>query len=234
AYIMGSNGPSGDGQLRYAVSDAERLARVLSSRRCGFNIAGPKTKAKALDIWPSLYDTIEQCDATDTFLCAFSGHAILDRGELFLLWDDTDLGKLLRTSLSATQLFAAMDRCKANSKLLILDCCHAGGILGKGFKGTGTPIADIAGADQNYLLLLASERLELARELEQEQGGFLTSAICKVLEDSTMAADYDSDGQISVDDLVLALRSTAQRHNDENTKTHVPMPILFGKKKSTV
>src|ERR1700730_4957832 len=106
AYVMGSNGPPGKAQLSYAASDAENLAKVLSSRRCSFEVARPKENASALDMLDSLYAAIEQCEAADTFVCSFSGHGILDRGELFLLWDKSDLRKLLQTALPAKNLFA--------------------------------------------------------------------------------------------------------------------------------
>ena len=199
AYLIGSNGPSEAGRLRYAQPDAARLARVLGEPACGFSTTLAGTKDSASLIRDKLYALVESCSLDDVLLCAFSGHGILEAGELYLLLETTDLSRLLATSLGIVDIVRAIHYCKAKSKLLILDCCHAGAVTSMlGLRGAeGVPFEEVGVPKEHFLILMASGRLERARELRRLGAGFLTDTIVKALKNNREIADTDHERDIS-------------------------------------
>jgi hypothetical protein len=225
AFIMGSNGTPAFGVLKYAREDADAIAEVLGSSRCGFQLFRPDHDADAYDLRRQLNRIVTSCSADDTFICYFSGHGELDKGELFLIWEDTT-EDLFTTALPARHLLEAMQRCPARNKLLVLDCCHAGGAVGA--KGpAGIPVQELRIEPENHLLLMASGRLEKARELDHLGGSFLTTSICQALGSSFHDADRDQDDRISIEDLKAWLEERAAEHN-ASSAIKVPVPHFFG------
>lgn len=233
AIVMGSNGPAGAGQLKYAQRDAQRIADALAGPRCGFTVDVIQPGTDPWDVRRKIFETVERCTYEDTLICYFSGHGIVERGALFLLWDNTELDRLLNTAVPVEDVVRALKFCKANSKLLILDCCHAGAVVNMtGFKdGTGTAVRDLEIAPDNHLVLMASDRLEKARELDSMSGSFLTSQMCAALGEKLDEADKDGDNRLSVHDLKLWLDERAKEHNKKNPSLAVPYPYLFGQQK---
>jgi formylglycine-generating enzyme required for sulfatase activity len=234
AFVMGSNGPSNLAPLRYALKDAENLRASLSTLRSAFAVSGPEPGADVFAVRQSLYAAAESCQEQDTFVCYFSGHGFLDQGSLFLLWDNSEVERLLSTALPVEAIILALQRCKAQNRLLILDCCHAGAVASAvGFKDAGgIPVAEMGIKPSNYLVLMAAERLERARELEELQGSFLTAKLCDALDASFQDADIDGDGVLSIADLKSWLEQEVQRFNRySHSGGPVATPYFFGQLK---
>src|SRR5258708_18484402 len=133
AYLIGANGP-GQMSLRYAESDALRLAETLMGPFCQFTEA-KAVMAESRDTGlAGLQELAQRCDATDTLLVHFSGHAIFDR-HLYLLCNTTDCDNLYVTAIDIRTVKDIVSDCRAQSKLLILDCCHAKGAYEEALKG---------------------------------------------------------------------------------------------------
>ncbi len=232
AFVIGSNGPETLSPLKYARLDSERMKSCLEGSRCGYDVVFPLSTAKPLEIRQSLYELAERCTPKDTFICYFGGHGILEKGMLFLLWDETDLNRLGSTSIPTSAILEAFSFCKAHSTLLILDCCHAGAaISGKGFRsGINEPVGEIIHPD-NHLVLMASDRLERARELEELEGGFLTRNIISAIEENFHDVDKSGDGKLSLQELVHWLKEKAIQHNQRFPDRKVPYPYTFGQEK---
>jgi len=203
------------------------MADVLSQPQCGFDVRCPTDVSDVHDLRRQLYKSASACKVDDTFLCYFSGHGVLDRGDLYLIWDNTE-SDFFATGLPAQDVVTALKRCNAKNKLLILDCCHAGGATG--LKGVGIPIEDLQIAQANHLILMASDRLEQAREFDEYEGSFLCSAILKALGADFYEADEDKDSRVSIQDLMVWLEQSAADHNRRN-RLRVPQPYLFGQRK---
>ncbi len=227
AFVMGSNGSLNFGRLQYAQADANNIGASLESPRCGFAVTYGKNNADVFELRRQLYRVSTACKPSDTFVCYFSGHGELDEGELFLIWDDTDVN-LLGTALPVSDVMKALRRCEAQNKLLILDCCHAGGAIGKG--KSGVPVKELPIDPDNYLVLMASDRLEKAREFPYLRGSFLASSICDALGESFFKADKDEDQRISIQDLMEWLKRCASSHNSYSQEK-VPYPYLFGQQR---
>ena len=124
-----------------------------------------------------------------------------------------------------------MEACRAKNKLLILDCCHAGAAVGlAGFKGAAEEsLSEKIIPPENYAIIMASGRLDKARELGHIQAGFLTDNFCKGLTDSFALADRDGDKRISISDISWWLTRCADEHNATRPTEAVPYPSIFGK-----
>ena len=233
SFVFGSNGPSDYGSLRYAVDDARRVTKSLQSSACGFVVEAPPVGSTAKEVRDQLLRFTESCEPGDSVLCYFSGHGILEQGDLFLLWDDTEINRLMTTTIAAADILRAFRFCGARNKLLILDCCHAGGIIDPtGLKGDKEiAIKTTKVRPDNHLVLMASDRFERARETDDLQGSFLTVNLCLALDEMLEEADVDEDGRLSITDLTEWLRERAILHNEGNPAAQVPIPYLFGKQK---
>jgi formylglycine-generating enzyme required for sulfatase activity len=215
AFVIGSNGPKHLSPLHYACKDAEMMRACLSGPECGFVVEMPPPGADPWDVRRQISMVAGACTSDDSFVCYFSGHGILERGALFLLWDNTQLDQLL------------------SSALPISDCCHAGSVVTMaGLKdGVGTPVKEMEIQPDNYLVLMASDRFEKARELDRLQGSFLSANICTALTERFAESDKDQDNRISIHDLMLWLEERARQHNREFPNQTVPYPYLFGQQK---
>jgi hypothetical protein len=172
AFIFSSNGPANLNPLKYAIEDADRIAKALSSPNCGFRVVRPSPGSDPFDLRRQLFTVTESCKPEDSLICYFSGHGVLEKGNLFLLWDDTDVNRPISTAIPISDVLQALQYCNAKGKLLILDCCHAGAAAGKiGLKNAaGIPVSDTNLHADNHLVLMASGRVEQARELRELVG----------------------------------------------------------------
>jgi len=231
AFVAGSNGSQEFGQLKYAVSDANGVASALSNSRCQFQIVRPDHGVNPYAFREALDRAAASCKANDTFLVYFAGHGVLDAGELFLILDQTT-SNFQTTALPAEDVLASIRRSKAQNKLLILDCCHAGGAIR--YRSAGTlPVEELRIASANHLVLMASGRLEKVREYDRLGGGFLSQKICAALEDQFHEADTNRDLCLTIDELMDFLEKSASWYNGNSVHTDekVSIPYLFGEKK---
>jgi hypothetical protein len=235
AYVVGSNGPFEFGtvaQLRFALIDADRVTKCLSSPLCGFQVEAPAVGMRPKDIVEAIEAICEKSTPSDAVVCFFSGHGILDaRGNLLLLWDQSDPAQLLTTTISIKKIMDALEGCEAKNKLLILDCCHAGAVVNmSGFKGAAeVSLRDAIVPPDNYAIIMAGGRADRARELPFRRAGFLTDTFCQALSDKMKDADSDGDRRISIGDITKWLTTCAANHNVEFPDYKVPYPSVFGK-----
>jgi Sulfatase-modifying factor enzyme 1/Caspase domain len=229
AFISGSNGSEEFGQLQFAISDADGITEALSGMRCQFEVVRPKSDISPYHFRELLDKAAASCKTEDTFIFYFAGHGVLDSGELFLILDNTN-SQLQTTALPTDDILASMRRCKAKNKLLILDCCHAGGAIR--FRSSGTvPVEELKLDSANHLILMASGRLEKVRESERLGGGFLSKKICAALGEQFHEADTDQDLCLTINELMDFLEKETAWHNSVYPKEKVPVPYLFGEKK---
>ena len=237
AFLMASNGPERFGtvkRLRYAMNDLHRVASCLTHPQYGFEIQSPRLGSQPQEVIDHLREAIEGCQANDHLIIYFSGHGVLDRtGALVLLWDDSNMNKVLTSTINVTDIMRALELCDARNKLLILDCCHAGAFINMaGLKGGGdVDFRQAIIAPDNYLVYMASGRHEMARELEKSEGSFFTSHICDALTTRFNTADIDGDGKLSLTELAAWINEEAIEHNSHYPEFLVPYPYLFGKQR---
>ena len=225
ALLLASNGPKRLSPLEYAVSDRDLLAEMLSWPAFGFDIVALSDAASATETRESLERFCETCEPEDTVIVYFAGHGYLQGGLLRLLWHDTDLERVLTTALNANAVYEAMAFCRAKNKLLILDCCNASAAV-PGARDVEAPemmaIAPLQA--ETFLLLLASGRLEKAREFASVGGGFLTRTLCSILQERGGTGTG-----LDLDDVAQAILERAHSYNRKvPLAERVPLPRLFG------
>lgn len=132
AYVIGINAyQNGIPQLRTAVTDAERLGKLLKESH-GYNVLTlPCNGAPTLATLRELIHTkmLQEVGANDRVLFYFAGHGIAldgdDGPEGFLVPEDANRED--RSSfLAMTELSDALATLPCRHLLLILDCCFAG------------------------------------------------------------------------------------------------------------
>jgi formylglycine-generating enzyme required for sulfatase activity len=233
AFVYGCNGLPGRGKLKYAQHDADRLTEALRSPRCNYAVVSPKSaQAKHVKLHELEKATLA-CTPDDTFLFYFSGHGVLEEGKLQLVWQE-HVEDEREASVGVSQVLYYVERCKAASKLVVLDCCHAGAGA-QGAKGEGVPVE---GATQphpdNYLMLMASDRLEPINELPELEGSFLGYALWRALKEDFDQADKDKDKRLSFEDLThwinLSWNELGRRLKEQKQRL-VPLPHSFGQTK---
>lgn len=132
-----------------------------------------------------------------------SCHGLLDMwGDLYFAAANTDKDLLASTALDAGWLRTRLERCKARSQVLILDCCHAGAFPGaKGLEDL--QLQRTMTAARGKVVLSAARRVESAYEPHGGDSGLGTGSVftTALLEGLvTGAADRNGDGFISVTD----------------------------------
>jgi hypothetical protein len=229
AVVIGSNGPPNQSELKYARSDAFRMRDVLATPRCGFDVTMPEPNDSSSQIRDRIYRSAETLRPDDTLVVYFSGHGLLERGALFLLLDDSDTSRLLGTSLPVAHLVEAFRYSRATNKVLILDCCHSGAVVDDaGFKGTEAVNVRDTVSPEGFIVVVASEKLERARELDVFKGGFLTKELADALSSNLFDASAGR-GQLTLDDLRDWLPLKAREHNQRFPEYRVPEPFVYSK-----
>jgi HEAT repeat protein len=237
AYLMGANGPE-QMALRYAESDALRLAEVLIGPFCQF------TEAKAVIALSrdaglaGLQALARRCDPSDTLLVHFSGHAIFDR-HLYLLSNTTDCDNLYVTAIDIRTVKDILSDCLAHSKLLILDCCHAKGAYEEALKGE-EDIHDIVrhtAQGSSLAILSACARKDGTREFRELDGGsgFLSWAVRAACRGDFAGIPFDLDHQrtLSLSDLERWIRKALDYIN-ATMNIHPPLPTPYMLRDQTV
>ncbi len=81
------------------------------------------------EIMQRFTETLASCKKVDTIIFFFSGHGIIDRGELFLIINGNGSDEL--SKIPVIEILGPFTRSDVKNKLIILDCCHAGEIRAK-------------------------------------------------------------------------------------------------------
>src|SRR6266487_1565070 len=174
AFLIGANGSQTArlSSLKYAERDAERLATALKGSPCAFTKAEWTTAANRETTLTRLKAFTDQCEPSDLLLVHFSGHGLYDE-QLYLICNGTDLTNLDASAIGVDTIKRILRKCKARHKLLVLDCCYAGGAFSGAFRGgqniEGVLSKELEGSAS--IILSACSRLERARELASLDGG---------------------------------------------------------------
>jgi hypothetical protein len=200
AVIVGNNtGSGGDGDLRYAESDAARLYDTLKSIG---NFAptdmvllqGESTdvaRRSLLELNARIRTGMSQADAQSVLLVYYSGHA--DAGALHLG----------ATSFPLRELEQLVRGSAATFRLLIVDACRSGALtrVKGGVQGPPLVIRSEGNLQSEGLLLWTSSA---ANEDSQESDAIRGSFFSHYLNSALLGvADGDGDGRITVEEAYL-------------------------------
>lgn len=127
-------------------NDAIALSRLLSDR-CGYPAGQVRLlldqEATRENLQKALDDLAHRTTAADTVVLFFSGHGARDSdGAAYLLPHDCSLDSLRNTAVASTEVTRWLNRIEVARLLVLLDCCHSGGI--------GDPKGSIGGLKQGW------------------------------------------------------------------------------------
>ncbi|MFE9611177.1 DnaJ C-terminal domain-containing protein [Streptomyces sp. NPDC006012] len=190
--------------LRSPGQDCAGLAGVLDDPRIGGFHTEQLRDARAHEAMRALERFFRDRSRDDLLLLHVSCHGIKDDdGRLYFATRDTDRDLPASTAIPAAFLRDRMDRCRARTIIVLLDCCYSGAFL-PGAKGDDRiHVRDELGG-HGIAVLTATSRTEYAWEGERveskvPQPSRFTGALIEGLR--TGAADLNRDGRITVTEL---------------------------------
>jgi chaperonin GroEL len=196
--------------LEAPLRDAEEMAVVLGDPGIGHYEVTQVLNQPAYVIQRRLQRFFTEARRDDELLVYFSCHGIKDYDEsLYFAGTDTLKEPDLLESYAVPAEFVSrqLQRCRAERKVLLLDCCFSGAFR-PGAKGdSANANIDLRGpfAGSGTVVISATDETQLAFELVPAEAGgggplsVFTSALVEGLR--TGAADVDGDGRVSVEDL---------------------------------
>ncbi|MCP4347576.1 MAG: hypothetical protein GY795_18890 [Desulfobacterales bacterium] len=209
AFIVGVNTHG----LQYSENDADLMEQCL--KKYGYEIIRPRDPKKS-EVTDGFESMLDECKQTDTVIVYFSGHAVIEAGELQFILDDT--ANKITSKITLNVIVKTFEKCKRVShKLVILDCCNAG----TSHARWNSDFLD------KYYILTSSGEFEKTRELDELKAGFLTYHIHNALLNPSPEF-LDDDNKIRVVDFYNWLKRQAEHHNGTENSVKVSIPHLFG------
>jgi hypothetical protein len=205
--------------LKAPAADVQALAEVLRAPDIGgFEVEVLIDRASS-ELMLQIARFFAKRLPDDVLLFYFSGHGVLDDvRELHLAAKNTEREILSASAVSSSFVRSQMERSKAKSQIVLLDCCH-GGAFNAGAKGAGLgeivdteSVFGIGTPGQGRVILTASSSTQYAFDGETLVGqpnlSLFTHYIVEGLR--TGEADQNGDGQITGDELFEYVNARVQ------------------------
>ncbi len=140
---------------------------------------------------------VRTAESADTILFAFSGHGMEEDGSSYLLPADARSGVLAETAISVRWIKERLGQASAIAKIMILDACHAGAMIGKSESGRMTQgfSSEITDLTEGFATFSSCKLNEASYEWKEKQHGVFSYYLCEGL---MGYADTDQDGTITL------------------------------------
>ncbi|MGB5713967.1 MAG: caspase family protein, partial [Waterburya sp.] len=213
--------------LPSAIEDVRSMERVLQHPEMGgFDrvevLPNPNTQTMRI----AIYSLFADCSSEDLVLFYFSGHGVKDQNRnLYLTTPETTKSQkglvVPPTAVAASYLQTQINDSRSEHEVIILDCCYSGAIA-KGLtakdEGAVDIIAELGGKGRAILTSSTSVQSSF------QQSGALSIYTQYLVEGiETGAADLDSDGQISADELHQYASKKVQQASPAMTPQFYPV-----------
>ncbi|WP_350274850.1 caspase family protein [Kribbella sp. HUAS MG21] len=178
--------------------DVEALADVLEDQAvAGFDVQVVVNKPTH-EVGKAIADFFAAGERDDLMLLYFSGHGLKDdNGRLYLAMKNTVRDSLRFTALSAQLVRETVSESRPRQTILILDCCYSGAYAAEQFAKSDSAVhTKEAFGGRGRIVLTASDSTQYAFEGAES---VFTHHLVEGLR--TGAADLDSDGDITTDEL---------------------------------
>ncbi|MEH2185594.1 MAG: caspase family protein [Nostoc sp.] len=202
------NSESGLKPLPSAAEDVLAMKRVLLSGEFAAENITVLSNPKKDEMEGAIYQLCANQQKEDLLLFYFSGHGIKDEtGRLYFSLSTTrkdQKDKLIKyTAVPATVLHESLNGSSSKCQVVVLDCCFSGAVA-KGWEikaGAGINEIDIRGqlGGKGRVVFASSNSIEYSFYREDLKLSVYTNFFVEGLE--TGAADLDSDGRISVNEM---------------------------------
>lgn len=179
ALIIGINHYDHVSSLNGCAHDASEVDRLLKNNGDGSLNYGTKlwtsshrnSPIDSKDIRRSVKELFQDSQNFETALFYFSGHGYVTDTGGYILGSDARDGD---DGFPMTDLLLLARNCNAQSKIIILDCCHAG------FAGKNTGDDLVSGLSPGMVVLTSSEQNQYS--MEKGGSGVFTSLLVDALE----------------------------------------------------
>ncbi len=219
------------GNLPCTLEDAKGLAGILKDKgRCAYPPEQvtllSDSRADRDGILMALDDLAKDTDADSTVVIYFSGHGGKKDGGYYFCPYKFNSTALQETAISGPEFKDKIAAIPARKKLILLDCCHAGGI-GSGIKGDGFTKASVP-PEAIELFQQGKGCLVIASSAEDEFSyvgktySIFTGALIEALSGKGVSR---KDGYVRVSDLAMHTRERVPGLTEE--KQH---PVLHFEK----
>lgn len=203
--------------LPSAVKDVDALRQVLINPQIGGFAESDVLvlmDAEKGAIETAIYHLFANRKTNDLLLFYFSGHGVTDsRSDFYFTGLTTQKDILPPTAVTSDYVHKAMNQSRSKYQVVILDCCHSGA-FSKGMTakdgGTVQVLPKLGG--EGRAILTASDSTQYAFEQEGFELSLYTHFLVEGLK--TGAADWDEDGDVSVDELYEYVRDQVKSVND--------------------
>lgn len=217
-------------KLRGAAADVDAVEAVLADPMIGeFEIAGSLVDRTKQDVEEAIVDFLRRSLPQDLLLLYLSGHGVLseNRRDWFFATTNSKRDNLDATAVWDAWLRDRMSNSRANSIVLILDCCHSGAFIdGRSPKGEREVHVEhlFEDAGTGRVTLTASTSLEYAFEIGEARttdlgavsaGSVFTKHLVEGLR--SREADMDMDGRVTVDELFHYIERKLQSETPKQT-----------------
>jgi tetratricopeptide (TPR) repeat protein len=193
-------------ELQAPSQDAARFARILEDPKIGEFKVSTLIDQPHWIITQKLDEFLNSCSKKDTLLLYFSCHGVKDEdGQLYFATLTTDRTLLYSTGVDSIFVNRLLERCRAEQKVVLLDCCFSGsfekGSIAK--SDTQVNVAEFLG--KGRVIITASSAMQYAFEGTDKVenlgigGSYFTNGLIKGLESGE--ADKDGDGKITYSEL---------------------------------
>ncbi len=193
-------------------ADADALAEVLGDARLGGFGVDVLRNAPSFAIAERVEGLFAGRRPSDVVLLHFSCHGLKDEsGELFLAATNTNPARLASTAVDAALINRLMGRSRAQSVVLLLDCCYGGaferGLVHRsdGDAHVGEQFNSMSDSGRGRVVITASSAMEYALEgTTLTSGGrpapsLFTGALTDGIRSGE--ADRDQDGRVCLNEL---------------------------------
>jgi hypothetical protein len=223
-------------QLPGVQRDAEGLRSTLEKNADGgvhrmhWLCDGKATRRAILD---HLDEIARQASATDQVVIYFAGHGWRVRDPMaqgwqyFLMPYDASFASAAEQGIATNNLQTVLGALAAQELVLILDCCHSGGMASPSW--TSDVLEELSQGWRSHYVMAASRGYEQAGE--DQAGGFFTRALCEALRGEGVTPDER--GRISAQkawshaaDLVK-VRAAERRHRQVAVSSGISSPIYL-------
>lgn len=187
--------------LACPLNDVAGLADQLRNpARGAFDRVEVLADAESAAVRRALVALLRGAGPEDTVLLYYSGHGKLDDAfALHLCTKDTETALLEATSVPMGFVWDLEGKCRAQRKVILLDCCYSGAAGRIRARGHATDRLRAEAGGAGTYLLTASDAVETAQEREGERYGVFTKHLIGGIESGE--ADLSGEGRITMDDL---------------------------------
>lgn len=214
--------------LPNTVTDAAGIAALLrDGERCAYPTEQiqllTEEKATRADILTALDHLANTTGPETTVVFYFSGHGYEVSTPIgkqyFLMPHGYDTADLLNTAISGQELMAKLQAVKAQKMLILLDCCHAGGIDDATEKSPGVQFVK-APLPEGAAAMLAKGRgrviISSCKAHEKSYTGDPYSQFTQALLEAFAGANLSqADGYVRAADLALYAAKTVPQHTKD-------------------